>query len=72
MFHIVEVTATSWAPSLLPPSLAGVERIIEQHALRGFDAIHLCAALSLGTPEFACFDTRLRKAAEAEGLGVIP
>ena len=61
--HIVEVTASS---------LASADRIIEQHGLRGFDAVHLCAALSLGKPDFACFDARLRKAAEAEGLTVIP
>lgn len=52
--------------------LAPAERIIERHALRGFDAIHLCSALWIGRPRFACFDTRLRTAAEAEGLIVIP
>lgn len=63
VFHVVELTAACLAPA---------ERFIEQHALRGFDAIHLCAALYLGNPEFACFDSRLRKAAAAEGLAVIP
>lgn len=61
--HIVEVT---------PSSLASADRIIERHGLRGFDTVHLCAALSLGRPDFACFDARLRIAADAEGLVVIP
>jgi predicted nucleic acid-binding protein len=52
--------------------LAPVERLIERYGLRGFDAIHLCTALSVGHPEFACFDARLRAAAGAEGLPVVP
>lgn len=62
-FHIIEVTAESLGP-------AG--RLIERHALRGFDAVHLCAALLLGRPDFACFDSRLQAAAQAEGLAVVP
>jgi len=62
-FHIVELTADC---------LAAAARLTERHALRGFDTIHLCSALLLPTPEFACFDPRLRKAAEGEGLTVIP
>lgn len=47
--------------------------LAEQHALRGFDAIHLASALELaqllGTPpEFLAFDDRLTAAARAEGL----
>jgi hypothetical protein len=34
--------------------------------------VHLCAALWIGRPLFACFDTRLRAAAEAEGLTPVP
>lgn len=63
VFHAVELTQASLAPA---------ERIIGRYALRGFDAIQLCSALSLGTPEFACFDSRLRLAAKAEGLAVVP
>lgn len=48
------------------------ERLVGQRGLRGFDAIHLCSALWIGKPHFACFDARLRRAAEAEGLTVIP
>ncbi len=61
--HVIELTASCLAPA---------ERIIEQYALRGFDAVHLCCALTLGTPEFACFDARLRRAAKAEGLSLTP
>ncbi len=57
---------------LTPKVLVFAERIIEQHGLRGFDAIHLCSALWVGNPEFACFDHRLRAAARAEGLAVVP
>jgi predicted nucleic acid-binding protein len=50
-----------------------VHKVIERHALRGFDAIHLASALTIGstvTDEFlfGCFDERLNQAARAEGL----
>ena len=50
-----------------------IDRIISQHPLRGFDAIHLASALILheAAPEdflFGCFDQRLLQAAVAEGL----
>ena len=48
--------------------------LAERHALRGFDAIHLAAALELRAPgivvEFACFDDRLERAARRERLRV--
>jgi uncharacterized protein len=62
-FRRVDVTANV----LLP-----VERLVERHGLRGFDAAHLCTALFVGAPDFACFDSRLRAAAAAEGLRVLP
>ena len=62
-FHIVEVTAECLRPA---------DRLVERYPLRGFDAVHLCSALLLGTPDFACFDSRLNAAARAEGLAVIP
>jgi predicted nucleic acid-binding protein len=58
-FHIVELTAAVLSD-------AGLH--IERHALRSFDAIHLCSALWIGQPSFACFEDRLRRAAVAEGL----
>lgn len=47
-----------------------------RHALRGFDAIHLAAALELpreaGAPvAFTCFDSRLGRAATQEGLELL-
>ena len=61
--HVIELT---------PAVLARAPELIERHRLRGFDAIHLCSALWIGAPDFACFDTRLRDAAAAEGLTVLP
>ncbi len=44
--------------------------LAERHALRGFDAIHLAAAVELaraaGDVAFGCFDRRLRAAAGRE------
>jgi predicted nucleic acid-binding protein len=53
-------------------TLASADRLIERHGLRGSDAIHLCSALWIGKPAFACFDQRLRSAAAAEGLPLAP
>lgn len=49
--------------------------LVERHPLRGFDAIHLASALLLksrtrSTVSFSCFDERLKKAAQTEGLTV--
>jgi hypothetical protein len=52
--------------------LAPAEKLIETHGLRGFDAVHLCAALWIGKPLFACFDARLRAAAQSAGLTPVP
>ncbi|HYL38084.1 MAG TPA: type II toxin-antitoxin system VapC family toxin [Bryobacteraceae bacterium] len=59
--HVVEATEAI---------LSHAGPLIERHSLRGFDAIHLCSALWLGQPLFACFDDRLRNAAAAEGLSL--
>jgi predicted nucleic acid-binding protein len=50
-----------------------VRRLLEQYAIRGFDALHLASALVLrekGNLDvgFACFDQRLNHAARQEGL----
>lgn len=49
--------------------------LAERHALRGFDAVHLSAALRLAARErveliFSAFDVELNRAAGAEGLQV--
>lgn len=50
--------------------------LAERHTLRGFDAVHLSAALRLATRDqltlaFSSFDDRLNQAARAEGLAVL-
>ena len=57
-------------------TLGPVRRLIRRHALRGYDAIHLAAALyvgrQLGDPlEFWVADTRLETAARRERLSVV-
>ena len=52
-----------------------VEELVERHPLRGFDAIHLASGLLLKnrTKEevlFACFDERLKEAAQSEALRI--
>ncbi|MFZ0612281.1 MAG: type II toxin-antitoxin system VapC family toxin [Desulfobacterales bacterium] len=53
-----------------------IHKIIANHQLRGFDAIHLASALTIATVVadnfvFACYDKRLAHAAQAEGLEVL-
>jgi hypothetical protein len=57
---------------LTPDVLSNAGHLIERHGLRGLDAVHLCSALWIGQPLFACFDDRLRGAAAAEGLPLAP
>jgi len=50
--------------------------LVEDHALRGFDAVHLACAIVLrdrgvAPITFACWDTRLLMAARAEGFDVL-
>ncbi len=61
--HVIDLT---------PVVLGRARGLVERHGLRGFDAIHLCSALWIGSPDFACFDVRLRDAAAAEGLTLLP
>lgn len=52
--------------------VAGV--LARGHRLRGFDAVHLAAALELGAPskiQFAVYDKDLAKAAKHEGFQLI-
>lgn len=50
--------------------------LAERHRLRALDAIHLAAAVRVAAPDevlhFVSFDVRLRVAATAEGLVVLP
>ena len=54
-----------------------IDRVIGRHQLRGFDAIHLASAIVIHESIsddflFACFDKRLARAAQSEGLEVFP
>jgi predicted nucleic acid-binding protein len=52
-------------------------RLVTEHGLRGFDAVHLAAAKTLRNPDypisttFSSFDAVLNRAAAAEGLTVM-
>ena len=54
-----------------------IYKVIANHGLRGFDAIHLASALTIGSAGvdnffFACYNKRLWHAAQAEGLETLP
>ena len=54
-----------------------IHKVIANHGLRGFDAIHLASALTIGAALvdnflFACYDEKLRLAAQAEDLETLP
>jgi uncharacterized protein len=58
---------------IAPPVTARARRLLERHALRAADALHLASCLLLrdttgGPVAFAAFDDRLSQAARAEGL----
>lgn len=62
---------------LAPLVVAGVHALFARHPLRAGDALQLAAALALrdglGTElDFVCFDERLKEAARAEGMHVLP
>lgn len=67
-----------WSSFLLLPVMERYAGdLVLRHPLRGFDAIHLAAALDLkNTPRmedvvFSSFDARLLSAARAEGLAIL-
>lgn len=75
---IREAVAKQWEDfSVLDLNEKSAGSLAIEHGLRGFDAVHLAAALDLrssaGTAQmsFSSFDTRLNKAAEAEKLPVL-
>jgi predicted nucleic acid-binding protein len=55
--------------------LAKAAESARSNALRAYDAVHLSGALSFATGEkldFACWDRKLREAAQKHGLPLIP
>lgn len=62
---------------LLPEVTARARSLLGRHALRAADAVQLASCLNLGERlaeriPFVAFDRRLRAAARAEGLRVLP
>jgi hypothetical protein len=56
-----------------PVLVAEAARLCENHGLKGFDAVQLASALTLGPDAvtFVSFDRTLNRAAQAEGLTVL-
>lgn len=55
--------------------LAQAAESAQAHSLRAYDAVHLSGALSFANGEeldFACWDKELRRAAQKNGLALIP
>jgi predicted nucleic acid-binding protein len=73
---VVERLDAEWAAftvvDVSEPVIRGAGALAERHALRGYDAVQLAAALVLARHgsevAFACFDRRLRRAARREKL----
>ncbi|MEN6642834.1 MAG: type II toxin-antitoxin system VapC family toxin [Armatimonadia bacterium] len=60
-----------WQMQELAPEVAlRAMEMLEKHALRAADAIHLASALTVRADVFGCADRRLCEAAAAEGLSV--
>ncbi len=62
---------------LSPPVVRGARELLLRHALRAGDAVQLASALLLRRElavevRFAAYDERLKAAARAEGLDVVP
>ena len=59
-----------------PPVFQRAERLSRRHAgtlaVRSLDLLHVALALELQSTEFLTFDERQRRAAQAEGLKVMP
>ncbi len=52
------------------PVIRSAGHLAEHDRLRGYDAVHLAAALSAGATVFATADDRLLDAARRHGMGV--
>lgn len=72
--EIEKVWSRVIAVQLDEPLVRRAGDLAERHALRAADAIHLASAqrIASGPTAFVAFDARLREAAAAEGLIVLP
>lgn len=74
--QVVERLDGDWAAygvvDVTEPLVRRAGILAERHGLRGYDAVHLAAAVELGRAggdvSFGCFDERLRRAAKREKL----
>jgi predicted nucleic acid-binding protein len=68
---IYKTDSSSWQPVF-----ARALRLSQRHSpsllLRSLDLLHLAAALELGCDTLLSFDDRQRRAAQAEGMAVLP
>jgi predicted nucleic acid-binding protein len=66
--------STMYAVDVVAPLAQDAAVLAEQHALRGADAVHLASALRTASPTslFVAWDGRLREAAAALGLALVP
>ena len=71
---IEELWASIVAVDVDEPLVRAAGELSDRHGLRASDAIHLASALRIaeGPTVFLAFDARLRGAAAAEGLIVLP
>lgn len=77
--QVVASLESEWSDyAIVPIDERAAGRLCLRHALRGFDAIHLAAALAIrgalleeGDLSFTTFDRRLELAAKMEGLQVL-
>lgn len=63
--------------ALTEPVLVAAARAAAHHALRAYDAVQLASALAVceldpRCDRFACFDTKLRRAASRAGFELLP
>jgi hypothetical protein len=68
-----ELWPALWVVELAPSIAASAAELVERHALRGGDAVHLASALLLAPDVvMAVWDEHVAAAAEAEGLTALP
>jgi uncharacterized protein len=64
----------TWIVELSSSVAADAGKLAEQHGLRGYDAVHLASALTVGDPQLVmvCWDSDLSAAASNVNLAVAP
>jgi len=70
--RLLDIVAGADEVSPTEPVRSRARTYLEVHPLRAADALQLAAALESGLSDFVTLDDRLRLAASAEGLAVLP